>query len=86
MASPGTINLPQWKIDMEATITLATPKDAPPLKVQFKGPLDQPGKAFGQSALNSYLKGNVQSQLKNMLQKNGILPGTPTVRSLQPDR
>ncbi len=63
VASPGTINLPQWKIDMEATITLATPKDAPPLKVQFKGPLDQPGKAFGQSVLNSYLKSNVQTQL-----------------------
>jgi uncharacterized protein involved in outer membrane biogenesis len=77
VSSPGTVNLPQWKIDMEATITLATPKDAPPLKVQFKGPLDQPGKAFGQSALNSYLRANVQNQLKNVLQKNGILPGTP---------
>lgn len=84
IASPGTVDLPNWRIDMTSTITLAEPKDAPPLKMEFKGPLDQPGKAFGQNALNAYFGAKVQNMLMNTLQKRGILPGMPAPTAAQP--
>ncbi|HTK84732.1 MAG TPA: AsmA family protein [Patescibacteria group bacterium] len=84
IASPGTVDLPNWRIDMTSTITLAEPKDAPPLKMEFKGPLDQPAKAFGQNALNAYFGGKVQNMLLNTLQKKGILPGLPAPTAAQP--
>jgi hypothetical protein len=52
--------------------------------MEFKGPLDQPGKAFGQNALNAYFGGKVQNMLLNTLQKKGILPGMPAPTAAQP--
>lgn len=67
--APGKINLPLWTIDMESTITLMQPKDAPPLKVSFKGPLDNPGQTFGRSALDSYVGGLVEKQVQDAILK-----------------
>ncbi len=73
----GTVNLPLWTIDLENTITLAEPADAPPLKTSFRGPLDNPGKTFGKSALDSYIGNQLQKTLgdaiQDKLQDKGIL-------------
>lgn len=73
--SPGSINLPLWTIDMESTIQLVEPKDAPPLKAVFKGPLDNPGQTFAKSAMDGYFRsliGNkVQDAIINKLQDKG---------------
>lgn len=59
----GKISLPLWTMDLENVITLAEPVDAPPLKTSFRGPLDNPGKTIGKSAMDSYI-GN---QLEKMI-------------------
>lgn len=85
---PGMVNLPLWTIDMEATVRLTEPADAPPLKVAFKGPLDNPGQAFGKSAMESYFNkmigDRVQNLLLDKLQDKGILPKAPVAPAPNP--
>jgi hypothetical protein len=64
----GNINLPLWTVDLETSIKLAEPADAPALKAVFKGPLDNPSQTFGKSALDAYF----QSQLGNMIERSII--------------
>lgn len=79
VSSPGRVNLPLWTIDMESTITLVEPKDAPPLKAVFKGPLDNPGQTFAKSAMDGYVRNmigaQVQDAILNKLEKKGALEG-----------
>lgn len=81
----GNVNLPLWTVDLESAIKLAEPADAPELKTSFRGPLDNPGKTFGRSALDSYVGNQVQKfigdAVKDKLQGKGLLPEgaeTPT--------
>ncbi len=73
----GTVSLPLWTVNIENTITLPEPKDnpPPPLKVAFKGPLDNPAQTFGKSALEGYFMqqyGNkLQDKLIEKLDKKG---------------
>lgn len=73
--SLGSVNLPLWTIDMESAIQLVEPKDSPPLKAVFKGPLDNPGQTFAKSAMDNYFRsliGNkVQDAIINKLQDKG---------------
>lgn len=75
----GNINLPLWTVDLNSTIDLVEPADAPDLKVAFKGPLDNPGQTFGKSAMDSYFQQMIGKKLENLLldklQEEGILPG-----------
>lgn len=77
----GHVNLPLWTVDLENTIKLATPADAPPLKTSFRGPLDNPGKTFGRSALDSYIGNQVQKAIgdavMDKLQDKGIMDKLP---------
>lgn len=77
----GNVNLPLWTIDLENSITLAEPADAPALKTSFRGPLDNPGKTFGRSALDSYLGNQLQKAIgdavMDKLQDKGIMDKLP---------
>lgn len=64
----GKVNLPLWTLDMESSVTLVTPANAPPLKVVFRGPLDQPGKTFGRSALEGYIQQVLGAQVQTIIQ------------------
>lgn len=73
----GTINLPLWALNLENTVKLASPPDAPPLKVVFKGPLDRPVRTFGKSPFESYAQKiigeKVQDVIVDQLKKSGLL-------------
>jgi len=73
----GTVSLPLWSLDLESTIQLHEPKDAPPLRASFKGPLDRPAQTFGQNAMQQYfqkqIEGIVVSPLLDKLDKSGAL-------------
>ena len=77
--SLGYVNLPLWTIDMESTIQLVEPQDAPPLKAVFKGPLDRPGQTFAKSAMDSYVRKLIGTQVQDAiikeLDKDGALQG-----------
>ena len=79
----GTVNLPLWGVDLNSEIKLATPADAPALRVAFKGPLDQPGKTFGSNVLENYLMEKVGGRLENLLMKKvGKKLGLPAIPGL----
>lgn len=66
--STGKVNLPLWTIDLENTIKLVEPADAPPLKTSFRGPLDNPAKTFAKSAFDSYMGSQLERALTDVLQ------------------
>lgn len=66
----GKVNLALWTMDLENTVMLVEPVDAPPLKVSFRGPLDNPGKAVGKSALESYVGGQIKKAIGDALIKS----------------
>ncbi len=66
----GNINLPLWTMDLESTVKLAEPKDAPPLKTTFRGPLDAPAKSLGRSALDSYIGNQVKQAIGEVILEN----------------
>jgi len=61
----GNVNLPLWTVDLLSSVQLKEPEDAPPLKATFKGSLDNPGKTFGQSALNQYFQKQLEGVVLN---------------------
>jgi hypothetical protein len=63
----STVNLPLWTIDMTSNIQLTEPVDAPPLRVVFKGPLDNPGQTFGKSAMEAYVQQMIGSKIENAI-------------------
>ncbi len=69
VSTAGTVNLPLWTVNLESTITLPEPKDnpPPPLKVAFKGPLDNPAQTFGKSALEGYFMQQYGNKLQDQL-------------------
>jgi hypothetical protein len=71
IATIGNISLPLWTIDITSSITLKDEeaKDAPPLKVSFKGPLDNPGQTFGQQAMQMFVQKQLEGLILNPLQK-----------------
>ncbi len=77
----GNVNLPLWTVDLENSIKLAEPADAPALKTSFRGPLDNPGKTFGRSALDSYVGNQLQKAIgdavMDKLQDKGIMGKLP---------
>lgn len=79
VVTKGTISLPLWSMDLESTILLKEPKDAPPLRASFKGPIDKPAQTFGQNAMQQYfqkqIEGVILNPLLEELQKDGVLPG-----------
>lgn len=77
----GNVNLPLWTVDLENSINLTEPADAPALKTSFRGSLDNPGKTFGRSALDSYIGNQVQKAIgdavMDKLQDKGIMGKLP---------
>jgi uncharacterized protein involved in outer membrane biogenesis len=67
IASKGQISLPRWFIDMNSSIDLAQPEDAPNLDVRFQGPLDNPGNTFAGQAMQSYVQGRVNQKLQKAI-------------------
>jgi hypothetical protein len=80
VTSPGTVNLPLWTIDMESDIKLAEPANAPPLKVAFRGPLDNPSQTFGKSALDAYVGTALGGKINNLIDKK--LGGNAALKNL----
>lgn len=77
VANTGSVSLPLWTIDMASEVRLKEPADAPPLKVSFRGPLDNPAQTFGQSAMETFfqkqIEGMVVDPLLKKLDKSGTL-------------
>jgi hypothetical protein len=73
----GSVNLPLWTVDLVSTIQLTEPADAPPLRVTFKGPLDNPGQTFGKSAVEGYLQQIIGNKVQEAIQDKlgGALDG-----------
>ena len=67
VANKGQVNLPRWVIDMNSTIDLVTPEDAPNLTVRFQGPLDNPGNTFVGSAMESYIQTRMNQKLQKVI-------------------
>ncbi|HEY8190534.1 MAG TPA: AsmA-like C-terminal region-containing protein, partial [Micavibrio sp.] len=67
IASKGQISLPRWFIDMNSSIDLAQPEDAPNLDMRFQGPLDNPGNTFAGQAMQSYVQGRVNQKLQKVI-------------------
>jgi uncharacterized protein involved in outer membrane biogenesis len=63
----GSVNLPLWTVDLVSNIHLTEPVGSPPLRVVFKGPLDNPGQTFGQSAMENYLRGIVGDKVQGAI-------------------
>lgn len=67
ITNKGQISLPRWVIDMNSTVDLATPEDAPNLEIRFQGPLDNPGNTFAGNAMQSYIQTRVNQKLQKVL-------------------
>lgn len=76
----GTISLPRWVIDMNTTVDLATPEDAPNLDIRFQGPLDKPGNTFAGQAMQSYIQTRVNQKLQKVLSDK--VGGSPELNNL----
>lgn len=67
ITNKGQISLPRWVIDMNSSIDLATPEDAPNLDIRFQGPLDNPGNTFAGKAMESYVQTRVNQKLQKVI-------------------
>ncbi len=76
----GTISLPRWVIDMNTTVDLAVPEDAPNLDIRFQGPLDNPGNTFAGQAMQSYIQTRVNQKLQKVLSDK--VGGSPELNNL----
>lgn len=71
----GEIDLPLWKLDLQTVLTIEKPEDAPPIKANFKGPLDSPKKTFAQAPLRSFINNRLQNELQKILEDKLNLKG-----------
>lgn len=76
VANTGSVSLPLWTIDMASEVRLKEPADAPPLKVSFRGPLDNPAQTFGQSAMEAFFQKQIEGMVVDPLLKNLDKSGT----------
>ena len=67
ITNKGQVSLPRWTVDMNSSIDLAQPADAPNLDVRFQGPLDNPGNTFAGKALESYIGSRVNDKLQKVI-------------------
>lgn len=65
--STGTVNLPQWWIELNNSMTVKN-TDIPPFDFTIKGPLDSPTQAGG-AAIENYLRGKLQNKLDKVIDK-----------------
>lgn len=65
----GTVNLPLWTVDMTSVIQIKEPANVPPLRVAFKGPLDNPGQTFGKAAMEGYLQQMIGNRVQEAIGK-----------------
>lgn len=61
----GTVNLPQWTINLVNTITVKG-TDIPPFDVTVKGPLDNPAQAGG-NIIEGYLRDKAQKKVQKLI-------------------
>ncbi len=88
----GNVSLPLWSVDLESTVQLKDPVDAPPLRASFKGPIDKPAQTFGENAMQQYfqkqIEGAVLSPLLDKIDDSGALQNLlglpPTKQPQQP--
>ena len=64
----GDVSLPAWTVDMESVITVSEPEDAPPLRISYRGALDNPGQSFAESAIENYLNQKITEKLDEVIQ------------------
>ncbi len=69
----GTINLPQWNVDLKNHITLRQAakeggEPPPPFDIAISGPLDNPGQTFGQGILEDYFQRKIDRKLQGVIQ------------------
>jgi uncharacterized protein involved in outer membrane biogenesis len=67
MKMTGDVNLPLWTVNLTNVISFKDAVDAPAMTMIFKGSLDNPGKTFGQNALENYIGGILGDKLQNKL-------------------
>ncbi len=76
LTTKGNVNLPQWTIATEHTITLSESEGVPPFTVKISGPLDNPANTFGQGVLENYLQQKLSRKLDKVISdKLGIEQG-----------
>ncbi|MFA7276114.1 MAG: AsmA family protein [Pseudobdellovibrionaceae bacterium] len=64
--STGSLNLPQWTIDLKNTMTVKN-TDIPPFDFSVRGPLDNPQKAGG-DVIENYLQNKFEKKVNKLLE------------------
>lgn len=59
----GTVDVPHYTLDANATMRLTQHPDFPPFTVRFSGPLDAPERSYDVSQIQAYMLQNVFSKL-----------------------
>ncbi len=72
ISTTGKLHLPQWALDLESTVALKVPDDAPSFSLRFTGPINNPGRTFGASALENYLKKELSRKIQDIVEKEDI--------------
>ena len=80
----GEIDLPLWRLDLDTIFSIKKPEDAPPIKANFKGPLDSPKKTFAQSPLKSFINNRLQNELQKILEDKLNLRRRNDSKSVKP--
>lgn len=69
----GTIDLPDWRLNLKNLITLRQAAKAgreppPPFEIGIAGPLDNPAQTFGQGLLEDYFQRKINRKIEGVIQ------------------
>lgn len=70
----GSVNLPQYTMDIPMMIELSAAKNFPPVKVRIYGPLDAPKRDIDSKKLLEYMSREVFSKIINSIKEGGLQP------------
>lgn len=76
LSADGTINLPQWTLDLTNTVDITSPRDLDPLSFTLKGSLNDPARNFAKNALSGYIQQEVERKLQDVIRKQFGPSGT----------
>jgi len=67
VGTTGQVNLPQWRIKTDHTVTAKNREDVPPFEMSFEGSLDNPQQTFAQGPLEDYLSRKLNRKLEKLI-------------------
>lgn len=67
LGTKGRVDLPQFTITTEHTITLKGEDEIPPFTINISGPLNNPAQTFGQGILQDYVARQVGHRLEGLI-------------------